>query len=118
MSLTAVFLTGIALTAMGCIGLLAYVSKHLRTLLIELCGSVERAQFWLAFSNVALVLVPLISALNYRPQAGPDKAIIFEIAAQLQYALVGFVVALSFLALVLISFVRRTPPRMPGEPAH
>jgi len=118
MSLTAVFLTGIALTALACIGLLAYVSKHLRPLLIELCGSEERAQFWLAFSNVVLILVPLVSALDYRPQSGPDKAIIFEIAAQFQYALVGFVVALSCLALVLISFVRRTPPRMPGESAH
>jgi len=118
MSLTAVFLTGITLTTLVCIGLLTYVSRHLRTLLVELCGSVERARFWLAFSNVSLVLVPLIFALDYRPETGPDKAIIFEIAAQLKYALVGFVVALGFLALVLVSFVRRTAPKVPGDPAR
>ena len=118
MNLTAVFLTGIALTVLASVGLLTYVSKHLRTLLVELCGSEERARFWLAFSNVSLVLVPQILALDYRPEAGPDKAIIFEIAAQLKYAMAGFVIALAFLAVVLISFVRRAESKGPSNPAH
>lgn len=118
MSLSAVFLTGIALTALAAVGLLTYVSKHLRTLLVELCGSDQRARFWLALSNISLVLVPLILALDCRPETGPDKAIVFEIAAQLKYAMAGFVVALGFLAVVLISFVRRAETKGPGNPAQ
>ena len=58
------FLLDIAFAALLFVGIVAYVKKHLRTLLIELCGTTERASFWLAFSNVTLVLVPLIFALD------------------------------------------------------
>jgi hypothetical protein len=118
MSLTGVFLLDLVLTVIVSLGMLSYLSKHLRVLLVELCGTTERARFWLAFSNIALILVPLILALDYRPEFGANKVIIFEIAAQLKCALTGFAVTLGFLALVLISFVRRTVPRIPGDPAR
>jgi len=100
-NLTVVFLADVALVVLACVGIVAYLSKHLRTLLIELCGTVERASFWLAFSNVALVLVPLIFALSYRPESGSEASAVFEMAAQLKYGLVGFVVTLSLLAILL-----------------
>ncbi len=87
------FLLDIALAAVLFVGIVVYVKKHLRTLLIELCGTTERANFWLAFSNVTLVLVPLIFALDYKPQ--------------LKYALVGFVITLCSLALILFRFIPR-----------
>jgi hypothetical protein len=105
MSSTAAFLAGTLLVVLGCTGIVAYVSKHLRSLLIELCGTVERASFWLAFSNVALILVPLIFALEYTPELEPGKSVVFEIAAQLKYGLIGFVVTLSCLAIVLFKFI-------------
>ncbi len=56
MTPTVAFLSDIALTTLLFVGIVAYIKKHLRTLLLELCGTTERASFWLAFSNVALVL--------------------------------------------------------------
>src|SRR5207248_463511 len=91
MSPAVAFLLDLALAAFLFVGFVAFVKKQLRTLLIELCGTTERASFWLAFSNVALVLVPLIFALDYKPEFGPDKTAIFEMATQLKYALIGFV---------------------------
>jgi len=85
-------------------------------LLIELCGTTERANFWLAFSNVTLVLVPLIFALDYKPEFGPDKTAIFEIATQLKYALIGFVVTLGSLALILFRFIPRDKNSLTGAP--
>ena len=105
MSPDVAFLLDVSLAAFLFVGIVAYVKKHLRTLLIELCGTTERASFWLAFSNVALVLVPLIFALDYKPEFGPDKTAIFEMATQLKYALMGFVITLGSLALILCRFI-------------
>ena len=41
----------------------------MRILLVDLCGSAERANFWTAFSNVTVALVPLLFALNYHPES-------------------------------------------------
>ena len=87
-----------------------YVKGHLQNLLVELCGTAERASFWLAFSNVTLVLVPLICALDYRPEFGPDRNSVFEMATQLEHAIIGFVTALSSLAIILFRFIPRDKP--------
>ena len=116
MSPTSAFLLDVALTAFLSLGIVAYIKKHLRILLIELCGTTERASFWLAFSNVALILVPLIFALDYKPEFGPDKTAIFEMATQLKYALIGFVITLGSLALILFRFIPRDKNSFAGAP--
>jgi hypothetical protein len=105
MNPTGVFLTDTALVVLGCTAIVAYVRRHLRSLLMELCGTAERASFWLAFSNVALIIVPLIFALEYTPELNSGKSVVFEIAAQLRYGLIGFIVTLSFLAIILLRFI-------------
>lgn len=110
MSPTMAFLTDVALVVLACMGIVAYVSKHLRTLLIELCGTAERASFWLAFSNVTLVLVPLIFGIGYQPEPGADRSIVFEMAAQLRYGFIGFVLTLSLLAIILFRFIPSSKP--------
>jgi hypothetical protein len=110
MSPTSVFLGDLMVAVLLCTGIVLYVAKHLRSLLIELCETAERANFWLAFSNVSLVLVPLIFALEYRPEFGPDKPVVFEVATQLKYALIGFVVTFGALALLLLWFIPREKP--------
>lgn len=110
MNPTNAFLADIGLVAAFSIGLMAYVKKHLKALLIELCGTEERASFWLAFSNVTLVLVPLIFALDYSPEFGPNRNFILEMATQLKHAIIGFVIALSSLAFILFRFIPRNKP--------
>lgn len=105
MSLTVAFLADLALVAMACTGMVVYVSKYLGLLLMELCGTAERASFWLAFSNVALVIVPLIFALNCSLELGPGVNIVFEMARQLKYGLVGFVSTLTIMAFLLYRFI-------------
>src|SRR2546423_4859775 len=107
MSPTVAFLTDFVLAALVSIGAVAYLRNALPSLLVELCGTAERANFWLACSNVTLVLVPLIFALAYEPETAPGKDVIFEMAAQLKYVLVGFVVTLTTIALILSRFIPR-----------
>ncbi len=118
MSPTAAFLADNPLVVLGCTGIVVYVSKPLRPLLIELCGTAERANFWLAFSNVALILVPLIFALEYTPESGSGRSIVFEMAAQLKYGLVGFVLTLSFQALMLFRFIPTNKPDRVANPSR
>ena len=56
MNPTVVFLGDLTLAIVVCAGTVLYLARHLRLLLIELCGTAERANFWLAFSNVSLVV--------------------------------------------------------------
>jgi uncharacterized membrane protein YhaH (DUF805 family) len=89
----------------------------LKTLLVELCGTTERASFWLAFSNVTLVLVPLIFALDYKPEFGPDRNFVFEMATQLKHAIIGFIITLSLFAFVLLRFIPRNKSNAPVGPS-
>ena len=107
MSLTTVLLSDVAITMALFVGTVLYIQKYLRALLIELCGTAQRASFWLAFSNVTLVLVPLIFALDYKPEVGPDRNFIFEMATQLKHAIIGFVLAFGALAAILFRFIPR-----------
>ncbi len=116
MSPTTTFLTGVSFAALSSVGIMAYVKTHLNALLVELCGSAERASFWLAFSNVTLVLVPLIFALDYKPEFGPDRNFVYEMATQLKQAIIGFVIALISLAVILLRFIPRDKPNVAAGP--
>src|SRR5712692_2883239 len=116
MTPTMAFLVDVGLVAVLSVGLVAYVKTHLNTLLIELCRTAERASFWLAFSNVTLVLVPLIFALDYKPEFGPDRNFVYEMATQLKHAIIGFVIALSSLAVILLRFIPRDKANVTAGP--
>lgn len=114
MSDTQLFLADLGLTVTVSGVAVAYLRRHLRPLLIELCGTAERAGFWLALSNVTFVLVPVILALDYMPAVGPGKSLLFEMATQLKSALIGLMATLLGLALVLIGFIRNPRAVAPG----
>ena len=109
MNVTKIFLTGAGTTAFVSFLAVAYLRSPLMKILIELCGTEERARFWAAFSNVTLILVPLIFAMQYRPVTGPETSPTLEIGSQLKWALIGLVASILILGLVLSMFVPRRP---------
>lgn len=101
------FVIEVALTIVISAILVAYLRPFLRRVLVDLCGTEERAQFWTAFSNLLLIGLPVIFALNYRPEAKSPEELFFEVAGKLSGNLGGLLVALigtgmivSFFALV------------------
>ncbi len=112
MSDAALFLSGIGLTILASLSIVTYLKPHLKTVLIDLCGSIERANFWTAFSNVAISLVPLIFAMHYRPGTEERTAIILELGRQLEWALVGLVASVVMLGIVLSRFIPKARPQM------
>jgi hypothetical protein len=98
------FLTGIGCTAIISFAVVCYLRPRLQPLLVDLCGTQERANFWSAFSNVTLVLVPVVAAMHYRPDR-PDAPLLFVVNDQLKWALIGLIVTVVTLGLVISRFI-------------
>ena len=101
------FLLQVILTLVISALIVGYLRPFLRKILIDLCGTEDRAQFWTAFSNILLIGMPIILALNYKPEAKITEQLFFEVARKLSgnlggllFALIGTGVIVSFFALV------------------
>jgi uncharacterized membrane protein YhaH (DUF805 family) len=101
------FIIEIALTLVLSFLLVAYLRPSLRKVLVDLCGTETRAQFWTAFSNLLLIGIPAVFALSYTPEARSTEAMFFEIAGKISgnlggllFALIGIGFIVSFFALV------------------
>ena len=99
------FLLGLALTVVSCLAVVLYLKPHLHRILVDLCGTQERAAFWTAFSNITLFLVPVIFAMHMRPQPGVELSSFFQVSQQLKFALIGLVTAVVVLGWVISRFL-------------
>ncbi len=101
------FLSGVAITA--CVTLLVakYLRGPLKNILADLCGTTDRAELWLAFTNVPIVCIPLIVALRYRPTAGSVAGFLIDLNDQIQGTLLALIFTVVVLAIVLIRHIPR-----------
>jgi hypothetical protein len=106
-----VFVSGLAVTCLTSLATVIYMQRPLRTLLEELCGSHERANFWAVFSNITVTLVPIIFAMQYEPDS---HATLFEVARQVKLGLVGLATSVLLLGLVVSRFIPRPNPTGAG----
>ena len=104
------FLTGLAVSLVTSLAIVLYLKVALHRILVELCGTSERAAFWAAFTNISIVLVPLIFALQYTPQLKEGQSAVLEIAAQLKWALAGLLATVVMVGWILSRFMRQWPP--------
>jgi len=106
------FLMEAALTLVISVLTVRYLRRFLQKVLIDLCGTEERAQFWTAFSNILLIGLPMIIALSYQPEARNTEELFFEVAAKLSGNLGGFLFALIGIGF-MVSFFALVAPRPP-----
>jgi hypothetical protein len=92
----------------------AYLRPHLKRVLVDLCKTEERAQFWTVFSNILLIGLPLIIALGFRPEAVTIEAATFEILGHLSGNLAGYLFALVGIG-IIVSFFALVAPRPKAE---
>jgi hypothetical protein len=118
MTTSVLFLLGLGLTMIATFAIVAYLRSPLHNILVELCGTRERAAFWVSFSNVTITLVPLIFAMQYTPDLKAGSSAVLELAAQLKWALAGLLFAVLILGWVLKGFIRRQAgQRVTEQPA-
>ena len=87
-----------------------YMRPFLNRILVDLCGTEERAQFWTVFSNILLVGFPLLVSLMYQPEASKAEDIFFELTRRTSGNLFSFMVTLVGIG-VIVSFFAMVAPR-------
>jgi hypothetical protein len=92
MNTVTLFFIQLAVTLAACLLLTAYLRPALKRVLTDLCGTDERAQFWTSFSNLLLVLLPVIFSLGFKPEAAETQ--VLAVAGQLRWNFFGFMMAL------------------------
>lgn len=106
------FLAQLAITFLTVFLVVGYIRPHLHKVLVDLCGTEERAQFWTTFSNILLIGMPMILALNYRPDINSLEGSFFEMAGKLSGNLGGLLIALMGIG-IIVSFFALVAPRQP-----
>ena len=115
MNLIILFLIEIAITLLASLLLMAYLRPHLHRMLVDLCGTDERAQFWTVFSNILLVGLPSIIALGFRPEANSMEASFFEVIGRLSGNLISFLFALVMVGVNITFFTLISPKSQKAE---
>lgn len=104
------FLLEVTLTLVICMLVFRYLRPFLNRILVDLCGSEERAQFWTVFANIILVGLPLLISLTYQPNANRAEELFFEITRRLSGNMMGFLFALMCIGFI-VSFFALVAPR-------
>jgi len=110
MNIIVSFLVEMTVTLLAVSLIAAYLRPFLRKILKDLCGTEERAQFWTAFTNILLIGMPTILALNYRPDTRNAAELFFDIAGKLSGNLGGLLFMLVCVGAV-VSFFALVAPR-------
>ena len=115
MTETVQYLSGLGIAVVVSLAVVIYLRPHLRALLIELCGTAERTGFWVAFSNVALCLFPLLFAIYRWPDPYEPTLPVRELGMQVGASIGGLLAAMITMALVLGVFIPKAPAPPPQE---
>lgn len=107
MASTFALLAGAGIAAASGYALVWYLKHHLRGVLVDLCGTETRADFWVAFSNAILILVPVLFALEFPPGPVENVPLATGLSHQLKWIFLGLVLSLLSLGVILSLFIRR-----------
>ena len=110
MNIILFFLLEVILTLSISMLVFRYLRPFLTRILVDLCGTEERAQFWTVFSNIILVGLPLLIALTYQPEATKSEELFFEITHRISGNMLGFLFALLGIGFI-VSFFALVAPR-------
>jgi len=87
----------IAIPLLAGIGVAAYLRQVTRVLLVDLCGTDDRANFWVRTTGILLAGTPLALVLVFG-HGGPNEALPEVIRQAATLSLVGILLAVAFLA--------------------
>lgn len=103
------FLVEVAATFGVCALTFRYLRPFLKRVLVDLCGTEERAQFWTVFSGILLIGLPLLFGLMYHPEANNVEELFFELTRRVSGNLIGFMFALVGIGFIVSFFALVAP---------
>ena len=105
MSEISLFLLGVGFSSLFGIAVVVYIRKPLRTILLDLCGTEGRAQFWTQITVLSFVLMTALMSLSYQPDE--ILAPFYYLSGHLSRTLVGLLLTTGFLTFTVSRFIRR-----------
>ncbi len=105
------FIVEVLLTFIACMLMFKYLRPFLHRILIDLCGTEDRATFWTVFSNILLVGFPVLISLMYRPETTAMQDLFFEVTRKASGNVISFMITLvgvGFIVSVFALFAPRT----------
>lgn len=103
------FATEVLLTFTVCSLIFKYLRPFLNRILIDLCGTEDRATFWTVFSNILLVGFPVLISLMYRPETVEMQELFFEITHRTSGNIISFMVTLVGIGFIVSVFAMLAP---------
>jgi hypothetical protein len=107
-SFEASFLVSAGITLALSLVIAIYLRKPMQRILTELCGSAERIDYWIAFSNVMFVLAPVVLLLMAQTNDRFAQPLLVQVVDQLKWSLCGLFVAVVCVAVTIASFISRS----------
>ena len=104
------FLIEVIATFIICALTFRYLRPFLHRVLVDLCNTEERAQFWTVFSSIILIGLPLLLGLAYQPEANNAEELFFELTRRISGNLTSFIFALVGIGFI-VSFFALVAPR-------
>ena len=114
---TKIYLAGLTLTFFTSLAVVIYLRNPLHSLLSELCGTRQRADFWQAFSNVSISLSPLVFAMSYSTDLQAETPTV-ALAGQIKWGLAGLLCVVVIIASTLSRFIARVPQTSASAATH
>ena len=105
MNSTHAFLLGLLITAALGLAVVIYLKARLKSILVDLCGTEVRADFWMALSNVTLILVPIVFAMQCQPDPFQSVSAVLLLSEQLKWAFIGLIISVAELGIVLSHYI-------------
>lgn len=115
MSPLALFLIEVGICVVASTLVTAFLTRPLRRLLIDACGTPERANFWVVYSDAMIFIAPLVVVLVFGRSSDLHAPTLPFYKAALGSALAGVFVALSAVGLQVAKML---PRRVEKEPAR
>ncbi|MEJ2758670.1 MAG: hypothetical protein P8046_09340 [Anaerolineales bacterium] len=112
MSQFQLYLTGVSLSIVLSILVVAYIRRPLYNILTDLCGTDQRARFWAQITHLSFFLVAMLMSITYRSSGQPDY---YYLGGQIGRTLLGLVIVTGFLSLTISLFAgKQDKPTLPA----
>jgi len=106
------YLTGVTISMVICILVVAYLRRPLYHILTDLCGTDERARFWAQITHLSFFLISMLMALTY--SGYPGQTDYNYLGSHVGRTLLGLVIVTGFLSLTISLFAAKDKPTLPA----
>lgn len=113
MSQFQLYLTGVTISMVVSILVVAYIRRPLYQILTDLCGTEGRARFWAQITHLCFFLVSMLMALTY--SSYPGQTDYYYLGNQLGRTLLGLIIVTAFLTFTISLFAgKQDKPTLPS----